>query len=40
MVILIDKNERKIKKNNIELSLSEKEVNVLILFSQSSRTNK
>ena len=35
---IIDKNERKIKKNNIELSLSEKEVNVLILFSQSSKS--
>jgi len=30
----IDKNERKIKKENIELQLSEKEINFLILFSQ------
>ena len=30
---LIDKNERKIKKNNLELFLSEKEINFLILFS-------
>ena len=29
----IDKNERKIKKNNLELQLSEKEINFLILFS-------
>ncbi len=34
---IIDKNERKIKKNNIELALSEKEVNVLILFSQNNK---
>ena len=32
---LIDKNERKIKKNDLELQLSEKEVNFLILFSKS-----
>jgi len=32
---IIDKNERKIKKNNLELHLSEKEVNFLILFSES-----
>ena len=32
---LIDKNERKIKKNNIELQLSEKEINFLILFSEN-----
>jgi len=32
---IIDKNERKIKKNNAELKLSEKEINFLILFSQS-----
>ena len=32
---IIDKNERKIKKNNLELQLSEKEVNFLILFSES-----
>ena len=31
----IDKNERKIKKNNLELQLSEKEVNFLILFSEN-----
>ena len=32
---IIDRNERKIKKNNLELDLSEKEVNFLILFSES-----
>lgn len=32
---IIDKNERKIKKNNLELQLSEKEVNFLILFTKS-----
>ena len=32
---VIDKIERKIKKDNIELQLSEKEVNFLILFSTS-----
>ena len=31
----IDKNERKIKKNNLELQLSEKEINFLILFSEN-----
>ena len=31
----IDKNERKIRKNNLELQLSEKEVDFLILFSES-----
>ena len=31
----IDKNERKIKKNNLELQLSEKEINFLILFSET-----
>ena len=31
----IDKNERKIKKNNLELQLSEKEVDFLILFSEN-----
>ena len=31
---VIDKNERKIKKNNLELQLSEKEINFLILFSE------
>ena len=30
---IIDKNERKIKKNNLEIQLSEKEINFLILFS-------
>jgi len=30
---IIDKNERKLKKNNVELQLSEKEINFLILFS-------
>ena len=34
---IIDKNERKIKKNNIELQLSEKEINFLILFSQNRK---
>ena len=33
---IIDKNERKIKKDNIELQLSEKEINFLILFTQSN----
>jgi len=32
---IIDKNERKIKKNNLELQLSEKEIDFLILFSKS-----
>jgi DNA-binding response OmpR family regulator len=36
----IDKNERKIKKNNLELQLSEKEVDVLILFSESKNPIK
>ena len=31
---IIDKNERKIKKNKLELQLSEKEINFLILFSK------
>ena len=30
----IDKNERKLKKNDLELQLSEKEINFLILFSE------
>ena len=30
----IDKNERKLKKNDVELQLSEKEINFLILFSK------
>ena len=34
---IIDKNERKIKKNNIELQLSEKEINFLILFSENRK---
>jgi len=34
---IIDKNERKIKKNNIELQLTEKEINFLILFSQNKK---
>ena len=32
---IIDKNERKIKKNKLDLQLSEKEVNFLILFSEN-----
>ena len=32
---IIDKNERKIKKNNLELKLSEKEDDFLILFSKN-----
>ena len=32
---VIDKNERKIKKNNLELQLSEKEISFLILFSET-----
>ena len=32
---IIDKNERKIKKNNLELQLSEKEIHFLILFSKN-----
>jgi len=32
----IDKNERKIKKNDLELQLTEKEINFLVLFSQIS----
>ena len=32
----IDKNERKIKKDKLELQLSEKEINFLILFSKST----
>jgi len=34
---IIDKNERKIKKNNLELQLTEKEINFLILFSKSKK---
>ena len=33
----IDKNERKIKKNNLVLQLTEKEINFLILFSQKNQ---
>jgi len=33
----MDKNERKIKKNDLELQLSEKEINFLILFSKSKK---
>ena len=33
----IDKNERKIKKKNLELQLTEKEINFLILFSQNDK---
>ena len=36
----IDKNERKIKKNNLELQLSEKEVDFLILFSENNNPIK
>ena len=32
---IIDKNERKIKKDNLELQLSEKEINFLILFTEN-----
>ena len=34
---IIDKNERKIKKNNLELQLSEKEINFLILFTKTKK---
>lgn len=34
---MIDKNERKIKKNNIVLQLTEKEINFLVLFSENDR---
>ena len=34
---IIDKNERKIKKNDLELQLTEKEINFLILFSQNNK---
>ena len=33
----LDKNERKIKKNNLELQLSEKEINFLILFCKNKK---
>tara|TARA_B000000460_G_scaffold42276_1_gene26225 strand:- start:408 stop:1046 length:639 start_codon:yes stop_codon:yes gene_type:complete len=32
---IINKNERKIRKNNLELQLSEKEINFLVLFSKN-----
>ena len=32
---IIDKNERKLKKDNLELQLSEKEINFLILFTEN-----
>ena len=34
---IIDKNERKIKKDNLELQLTEKEINFLILFTQKKK---
>ena len=34
---IIDKNERKITKNNLELQLSEKEINCLILFNKGTK---
>jgi len=34
---IIDKNERKIKKNNLELQLSEKEINFLLLFVENNK---
>ena len=34
---IIDKNERKIKKEDLELQLTEKEINFLILFSQNKQ---
>ena len=37
---IIDKNERKIKKNNLELQLSEKEVDFLIVFSENKNPIK
>ena len=37
---IIDKNERKIKKNNLELQLSEKEIDFLILFSENKNPIK
>ena len=37
---IIDKNERNIKKNNLELQLSEKEVDFLILFAESKNPIK
>jgi len=37
---IIDKNERKIKRNQLELQLSEKEIDFLILFSHSNQPVK
>ena len=37
---IIDKNERKIKKNNLELQLTEKEINFLILFTKNDKPLK
>jgi len=34
---IIDKNERKIKKKNLELQLTEREVNFLVLFSKNNK---
>ena len=34
---IIDKNERKIKKKDLELQLTEKEINFLILFSNTNK---
>ena len=34
---IIDKNERKIRKNNLELQLTERETDFLILFSKSHK---
>jgi len=34
---IIDKNERKIRKNNLELQLSEKEISFLVLFSEKNK---
>ena len=34
---IIDKNERKIKKNNLVLQLTEKEINFLVLFKQNDK---
>ena len=37
---IIDKNERKIKRDNIELQLSEKEIDILVLFSKGNQPIK
>jgi DNA-binding response OmpR family regulator len=34
---VIDKNQRKIKKNNLELQLTEKEINFLLLFAENKK---